>query len=164
MGQKPLNEWFISHSTFISSMLSTTNYSSNVILISLPLTFLLFIEHYNYFYFVFFQRGAISGIAKFFKIWKDPKTDTTMYRKDMLINWTSTHLSYCAWYLDYLKGNAPTSKVKIWEKHQPIFLQGLVALEKETLNKKRLQGGKRRGKRQVQEFGSKMQDKENVPT
>jgi hypothetical protein len=27
-----------------------------------------------------------------------------------------------------------------------------------------LEGGKKRGKKQVQEFGSKMQDKEDVPT
>jgi hypothetical protein len=36
-------------------------------------------------------------------------------------------------------------------------------LEKETISKKRLEGGKRRGKRQIQELGSKMQKKEDVP-
>ncbi len=77
-----------------------------------------------------------------------------MYRKGMLKDWTSTHLSDCAWYLDYLKENAPTSKFKIREKHELEFLQGLEALEKETPSKKRLEGGKRRGKRQVHGFGS----------
>jgi hypothetical protein len=37
-------------------------------------------------------------------------------------------------------------------------------LEKETPTKKRLEGGKRKGKRKIQEFGSKMQDDEDVPT
>jgi hypothetical protein len=37
-------------------------------------------------------------------------------------------------------------------------------LEKETSSKKKLEGGKRRGKRQVQESKSKMKDKEDVPT
>jgi hypothetical protein len=51
--------------------------------------------------------------------------------------------------LDYLKENTLTSKFKIREKHELGFLQGLGALEKETPNKKRLERGKRRGKRQV---------------
>ncbi len=40
--------------------LSIANYSTNVILILLPLTFVLFSKHCRYFYFVFFWRGAIS--------------------------------------------------------------------------------------------------------
>jgi hypothetical protein len=42
-----------------------------------------------------------------------------------------------------------TSKFEIREKHDLRFLQGLGALEKETPSKKRLEGGKRRGKKQV---------------
>jgi hypothetical protein len=67
---------------------STTNYSSNVILISLPLTFVFFYEHYRYFYFVFFWRGVISEIPRLLEIWKDPKINNTMYKKDMLRDWT----------------------------------------------------------------------------
>jgi hypothetical protein len=36
-------------------------------------------------------------------------------------------------------------------------------LEKETPTKKRLEGGKRKGKRKIQEFGSKMQDRKMFP-
>jgi hypothetical protein len=36
------------------------------------------------------------------------------------------------------------------------FLEGLGVLKKETPSKKRLERGKRRGKRQVQEFGFEM--------
>jgi hypothetical protein len=50
---------------------------------------------------VFFQRGAISEIPKLLKIWKDPKTDKIMYRKDMLRDWTFPHLLDCGWYLDW---------------------------------------------------------------
>jgi hypothetical protein len=53
--------------------------------------------------------------------------------------------------------------MEIWEKHEPRFFEGLRAIE-ETSSKKRLEKGKRKGKRQVQEFGFEMQDKEDVPT
>jgi hypothetical protein len=86
-----------------------------------------------------------------------------MYMKNMLRDWTFAHLLDCARYLDYSKENTPTSKFEIWEKHELEF-QGLGALEKETPNKKRLEGGKRRGNRQVQESRLDMQDKEDVPT
>jgi hypothetical protein len=56
------------------------------------------------------------------------------------------HLSNCALYLE---GNTFTSKFDIWGKHELGFLQGLGALGKETPSKKRLEGGERRGKRQV---------------
>ncbi len=54
--------------------------------------------------------------------------------------------------------------MEISEKYEPRFLKGLGALEKETPSKKRLERGKRRGTRQVQEFGFEMQHKEDVPT
>jgi hypothetical protein len=53
--------------------------------------------------------------------------------------------------------------MEIQEKHEPKIFKGL-ALQKETLSKKRLERGKRRGTKQVQEFGFDMQDKEDVPT
>jgi hypothetical protein len=79
-----------------------------------------------------------------------------MYRKDMLRDWTSPHLLDCGWYLDCSKENTPPSELEIWEKHEPEFFQGLGALEKDTPSKKRLEGGKRRGKKKIQEFGSEM--------
>jgi len=54
--------------------------------------------------------------------------------------------------------------MEIWEKYEPRFFKGFGGLEKKTPNKKRLERGKRRGTRQVQEFGFEMQDKEHVPT
>jgi hypothetical protein len=95
---------------------------------------------------VHFQRGAISKIPKLLKILKDPKTDNTMY-KDMLRDWSSPHLLDCGWYLDFSKENTPSLEFKIQEKHEPRFFQGLGALEKETPTKKRLEGGRRKGKR-----------------
>ncbi len=83
-----------------------------------------------------------------------------MYKKDMLRDWTSPHLLDYGWYLDYLKENTLPSK---FEKHEPRFLQAFRTLEKETPSKKRLEWGKKRGKRQIQEFGLEMQDKEDVP-
>jgi hypothetical protein len=55
----------------------------------------------------------------------------------------------CAWYLGCPKENTPPLEFEIREKHESRFLQGLGALEKETPSNKRLEGGKRRGKRQV---------------
>jgi len=70
---------------------------------------------------VVFQRGAIFKIPRFFEIWRDPKTGSTMYKKDMLRDWTFAHLSDCVWYLKCPKENTPTSKFEIWEKHEPRF-------------------------------------------
>jgi hypothetical protein len=44
---------------------------------------------------MFFQEGAIFEIPKFLEMWKDPKIYNTMYRKDMLRDWTFAHLSDC---------------------------------------------------------------------
>ncbi len=87
-----------------------------------------------------------------------------MYMKDMLKDWTFAHFSNCVQYLNCPKENILTLQFEIQEKHELGFFQGFGALEKETSSKKRLEGGKRRGKKQVQESKSKMQDKEDVPT
>ncbi len=96
-------------------------------------------------------------------MWKDPKTYNTLYRTDMFRDWTLAHLSNCVQYLDYSKENILTLEMEIQQKYEPKFLKGLRALEKETPSEKRLERGKRRGTRQVQEFGFEMQDKEDVP-
>jgi hypothetical protein len=46
--------------------------------------------------------------------------------------------------------------MEIREKYEPNFFEGFTNLKKETPNKKRLERGKRRGKRQIQEFGFEM--------
>ncbi len=69
----------------------------------------------------------------------------------------------CGWYLDYPKENILSLKFEIQEKHESRFLQGVRASEKETPTKKRLEGGKRKGKRQILESSLEMQDKEDVP-
>ncbi len=105
---------------------------------------------------MFFWRGAIFEIPRLLEIWRDPKIDNTMYRKDMLKDWSSPHLLDYGSYLDCLKENIPPLKFETREKHEPRFLQGVGALEKETPTKKRLEGGKRKGKRKIQESRSEM--------
>jgi hypothetical protein len=96
---------------------------------------------------VLFQKGAISEIPRLLEIRKDPKTNITMYKKNMLRDWSSPHLLDYGWYIDCPKENTLPSKFKIQEKYELAFFQGLGALEKETLTKKIMEGGKRKGKR-----------------
>jgi hypothetical protein len=70
-----------------------------------------------------------------------------MYRKDMLRNWSSPHLLLCGWYFDCSKENNFPSKFEIRKKYEPTFLHNLGALEKETLTKKRMDRGRRKGKK-----------------
>jgi len=46
--------------------------------------------------------------------------------------------------------------MEIQEKYESRFLEGFKTLKKETPNKKKLEWGKRKGKKQVQEFGFEM--------
>jgi hypothetical protein len=46
--------------------------------------------------------------------------------------------------------------MEIQEKYELRFLEGFKALKKETRSKKRLERGKRRGKRRVEEFRFEM--------
>jgi hypothetical protein len=68
-----------------------------------------------------FQRGAISKIPRLLEIWKDPKTNNTMYRKDMLRDWSYPHLMDCGWYIDCLKDITFSLNFEIQEKHEPRF-------------------------------------------
>jgi hypothetical protein len=87
-----------------------------------------------------------------------------MYKKGMLRDWSSPHLLDYGWYLDCSKENTPPSKFEIREKNEFAFYQDLGALEKETPIKKRMDGGKMKGKRQMLESTSMMHDKKDVPT
>ncbi len=82
----------------------------------------------------------------------------------MLRDWISPRLLDCNWYFDYPKENIPPSKFELWEKYEPIFLQGLGALEKETPTKKIMEGCVRKGKRHILKSASEMKDKKDVPT
>jgi hypothetical protein len=79
-----------------------------------------------------------------------------MYRKGMLKDWSSPHLLLCGWYLDYLKENTPPLEFEIQEKYEPAFLQDLGTLEKETLTKKIMDRGRRKGKKRMLESTSTM--------
>jgi hypothetical protein len=91
-----------------------------------------------------------------------PKTNNTIYRKDLLRDWSTPLLLNYGWYLDCSKENTLSSKFEIWEKYEFEFLQGLGALEKETPTKKRMEGGQEEGKKI--DFRVRMQNKEDVPT
>jgi hypothetical protein len=91
---------------------------------------------------VFFQRGAIFEISRLLKIWKDPKTNNIMYRKDMLRDWSSPHLLDCGWYLDYPNENTLSLEFGIRDKHEPRFLQG-VSLGEGNTNQEEIGGGAR---------------------
>jgi hypothetical protein len=92
---------------------------------------------------VFVWRGAISEIPRLFEVWKDPKTNSTMYMKDILKDWTSTHLSDSTWYLDYLKDNIFPSEFKIWEKHELNFFLRIWNLGEGDTKQEEIGGGKK---------------------
>jgi hypothetical protein len=71
---------------------------------------------------LFFRKGAISEIPRLLKIWRDPKIDSTMYKKDMLRDWSSPHFLDYGWYFNCLKENILPSEFEIQEKHEPKFL------------------------------------------
>jgi hypothetical protein len=83
---------------------------------------------------VFFWKGAIFEIPRLLEIWRDLKTNFTMYRKDMLRDWSSPHLLDYDWYLDCPKENTLPSKFKIQEKYEPEFLQGFWCLREGDTN------------------------------
>ncbi len=74
----------------------------------------------------------------------------------MLRDWSSLHLLDCGWYLYCPNENTPSLEFKIQKKHDLGFFEGLGALEKETPTKEKLEGGRRKGKRQI--FGICIRD------
>jgi hypothetical protein len=95
IGPKSLNGWFIGdfwciHSTFISSIVNCIIFQWHLDFIGI--NFILFSNHYRYLHYVFVWKGATSEILILFKTWRDPKTYSTMYKKDMLKDWSSPHL------------------------------------------------------------------------
>ncbi len=97
-----------------------------------------------------FQRGAIFEIPRFFKIWRDSKTNNMMYRKDMSRDWNSPHFLDCGWYIDYLKENTP-SKFEIQKKHESRFVLGSWSLGEGDINQEETRGGKE--ERKKMDFG-----------
>jgi hypothetical protein len=96
---------------------------------------------------VFFWKGANFEIPRLLEIWRDPKTNSTMYRKDMLKDWNFPHLLDCGWYLDCPNEITPPLEFEIWDKYEHAFLQGLGALKKETPTKKIIEGVRRKGRK-----------------
>ncbi len=41
-----------------------------------------------------------------------------MYRKDLLKDWSSAHLTKCEWYFDYLKDYTPSFEVSLCESFE----------------------------------------------
>jgi hypothetical protein len=69
----------------------------------------------------------------------NPKVESThhMYRKDLLKEWSSGHLTSCGWYLDCPTDNTPKLKCKLGEKFKDAHL------DKHTLFYFCFKGGKR---------------------
>jgi hypothetical protein len=89
---------------------------------------------------------TIFEIPRLLEIWRDPKTNITMYKKDILKDWSSPHLLDYGWYLDYPKENILPSKFKIRKKYELEFLQGLGAIQKRDTNQEENGGGQEGGK------------------
>jgi hypothetical protein len=64
----------------------------------------------------------IFEIPRLFKIWKDPKINNIMYKKDMFRDWISPHFLYYGWYLNCPKENIIPLEFEIQEKHELKFL------------------------------------------
>ncbi len=78
------------------------------------------------------MRGVLLEIFELFEIWRDWKSDNSMYRKDLVLDWTSTYLFEQNWYLNYPKDNTPRLKMEIHEKYDLGFIEHLGELEKDT--------------------------------
>jgi hypothetical protein len=54
-----------------------------------------------------------------------PKVDGSMFRKELLKDWSSSHLLDCDWYLDYPKDCISSSEIALYKKIDPRFQYGL---------------------------------------
>jgi hypothetical protein len=70
------------------------------------------------FYHVFFSMGAIDQLPPLFGIWCDPKPNITMYRKEFLKDWSSSHLVDYWLYINCFKENISTSEFSLREKNE----------------------------------------------
>jgi hypothetical protein len=61
------------------------------------------------------QLNAIQEMHGLFSIWCDLKFDITMYRKELVKNWGSSHLPCCGWYRDYLPDYIPILERLEWK-------------------------------------------------
>jgi hypothetical protein len=70
-----------------------------------------------------------------------------MFYKNLLKDWSSSHLVHCGWYLDYPKDNTPSSKILFQKSNEPTFQKAIVSSsQRERGKNKRTFLGKRMGK------------------
>jgi hypothetical protein len=91
----------------------------------------------KYFSHVFFVKKAICILLLLLRIWCDPKAKNTMYRKDLLKEWSSGYLASWGWYLYCLVDSTLKLDYGLKEKFEG------ACLDKPTLSYSCLRGGKR---------------------
>ncbi len=102
----------------------------------------------RYFFHVLLLTRAIEEILHLFHIWSHPKSDSSMYKKNLLKDWPSFHLQHCGWYLDCPPDSILVSERTLRKMFDPRFMDKLMSNEannnEETENmrkKKRLVKG-----------------------
>jgi hypothetical protein len=63
-------------------------------------------------------KEVIQSLLPFLKIWCDLKVDNTMYKKDLLKEWSIAHFTSYGWYLNYLANSTLESKCGLREKFE----------------------------------------------
>jgi hypothetical protein len=70
-----------------------------------------------------------------------------MFCKDLLKDWSSSHLVHYGWYMDYPKDNTPSYKILFQKRNEPRFQKAIVSsAQLERGKKKGTSLGKRMGK------------------
>jgi hypothetical protein len=70
----------------------------------------------------FFAKEAIHSLLLLLNIWCNPKTESTMYKKDLLKEWSNGQLASYGWYLDYLANSTLESKCGLRENFEDAHL------------------------------------------
>jgi len=60
-------------------------------------------------------------------MWCNLKVESTMYRKDLLKEWLTTHFAFCEWYLDCPIDSTLESKCGLREKFEDDHLNKLIS-------------------------------------
>jgi len=71
---------------------------------------------------MFFAKEAICSLFLLLNIWCNPKIESTMYKKDLLKEWSNGQLASYGWYLDYPANSTPESKCELRENFEDIRL------------------------------------------
>jgi hypothetical protein len=62
-------------------------------------------------------------------IWSDPKLDGSLYKKELVRNWSSQHHPHCGWYLDYLGNYTPPRDINLQKQFEVGFMEKLMSVE-----------------------------------